>query len=185
MTEEQPGAHVIFPLEVDEEGWPPVASERLWAFDLGQGLYRIDNAPWFVRDLAVGDVVQAEAPGPDQHPVFTRLHSRSDHLTIRIICFRRGPLAGQLQPVVDRFTPLGVRAEGAQQYGMVALDIGPDVDLRAVRTELRAGAADGSWEWEEGRITDAWLAAEAPEVPDRARSGSAAEQRSEQVDLHR
>jgi hypothetical protein len=162
MVQEQPTAHVIFPLEVDEGGWPPVASERLWAFDLGQGLYRINNAPWFVRDLAVGDVVRAEPPGPDQHPVFTGLHTRSDHLTIRIICFRRGPLAGQLQPVIDRFTPLGIWAEGAGQYGMVALDIGPDVDLSAVRARLQSGVDDGSWEWEEGRINDAWLATDTP-----------------------
>jgi hypothetical protein len=85
---------VVFELEVDEDGWPPVGGERVWAFDLGDDLYRIDNVPWFVRDLAVGDVVVAVPPGPENHPVFRRIHTRSEHLTIRIICFRGGPLAG-------------------------------------------------------------------------------------------
>jgi len=33
-TAEEPTAHVIFELEV-EDGWPPVASERVWAYDVG------------------------------------------------------------------------------------------------------------------------------------------------------
>jgi hypothetical protein len=162
VDQSQPSARVVFPLEVDEDGWPPVGAERMWAFDLGDGRYRIDNVPWFVRDLAVGDVVVAVPPGPGSHPVFRRIHTRSGHLTIRLICFRGGPLAGELQPVIDRFTPLGVHAEGAAQYGMVALDIPPGSDLRAVRERLDAGAADGSWEWEEGRIDDAWVNTDAP-----------------------
>jgi hypothetical protein len=45
---------------------------------------------------------------------------------------------------------------------MVALDIPPGSDLRAIREQLDAGAADGSWEWEEGRIDDAWVDTDAP-----------------------
>lgn len=92
----------------------------------------------------------------DQHPTFSELISPSNHLTIRVICFRAGPLRGSLQEVVDRFVPLGVYAEGVAQYGMVALDVPPEADKRAVHRELVRGASDGSWEWEEGRINDEW-----------------------------
>jgi hypothetical protein len=156
MAVEQPDARVVFPLQVDADGWPPVGAERVWAFDLGEGQYRIDNVPWFVRDLAVGDVVAAAPPDAGSHPVFAHLIERSDHLTIRLICFREGPLQGDLQAVVDAFTPLGVYAEGVKQYGMVALDIPPTADLRSIHQRLVAGAADGSWEWEEGRINARW-----------------------------
>jgi hypothetical protein len=55
--------------------------------------------------------------------------------------------------VVDAFAPLGVYAEGAQQYGMVALDIPRSADLRAVVQRLGDGARDRSWTWDVGRLT--------------------------------
>jgi hypothetical protein len=160
-------AHLVFPLEPDAGGWPPVGAERVWAFALGDDRYRIDNPPWFARDLAVGDIVRARADADGQHPTFEALIRPSDHLTVRIICFRSGPLKGSLQAALDRFVPLGLYAEGAAQYGMVALDIPPEADKRAVHRELLRGAADGSWDWEEGRTNDEWEAAKAE--PDKRR----------------
>jgi hypothetical protein len=160
VNAEEPGpdAHVVFELTV-EDGWPPVASERVWAFHLGGDHYRIDNAPWFVRDLAVGDVVRAEAPDADSNPVFVELVQRSEHNTIRLICFRSGPLQGDLARALEPFTALGVYGEGVSQYGMLALDVEPTAPLPAIVSTLRRGVADGSWEYEEGRITPAWIAA--------------------------
>jgi hypothetical protein len=160
MATEKPGpeAHVVFELAV-EDGWPPVGSERVWAHHLGGDRYRIDNPPWFVHDLAVGDVVRAQAPDSDSQPVFAEVLERSGHVTIRLICFRRGPLAGDLAQALEPFTALGVYGEGAQQYGMLALDIEPTAPLPAIVSRLRQGVEDGSWEYEEGRITPAWIAA--------------------------
>ena len=156
-TEERaPGAHVVFELAV-QDGWPPVVSERVWAFHLGADRYRIDNPPWFVPDLAVGDVVRAQAPDADHHPVFVNVVERSDHVTIRLICFRKGPLEGDLTRALEPFTALGVYGEGAAQYGMLALDIAPTAPLAEIVSTLRAGVADGAWEYEEGRITQAWI----------------------------
>ena len=160
MATELPGpdAHVVFDLAV-EDGWPPVGSERLWAFRLGGDLYRIDNVPWFVRELSVGDVVRTQVPDADSQPVFSEVVERSDHVTIRLICFRRGPLGGDLARALEPFTALGVYGEGISQYGMLALDIEPTAALPAVVSVLRRGVEDGSWEYEEGRITQAWIEA--------------------------
>ncbi|MFL6061625.1 MAG: DUF4265 domain-containing protein [Marmoricola sp.] len=149
----------MFDLEVDDSGWPPVGAERVWAFHLGGDRYRIDNPPWFVRDLAVGDVVRAQAPNADSHPVFVELVERSDHVTIRLVCFRSGPLKGDLARALEPFTALGVDGEGAAQHGLIALDIQPTAPLPAVVSALRAGVEDGSWEYEEGRITQDWIEA--------------------------
>lgn len=162
MTLDTPDAHVVFPLDVDEDGWPPVGAERVWAVPLGGDHYRIDNVPWFVRDLACDDVVVAIAPEEGQHPVYVRTHEKSSHLTIRVVCFRSGPLKGDLGAVADAFTRLGVYAEGVAQYGIVALDIPPTASLRPIYERLVAGQQDGTWEWEEGRINDAWVAAQKP-----------------------
>lgn len=80
-------------------------------------------------------------------------------LTIRVIPLSEGPLAGDLQAVLDSFAPLGVSGEGAlPTYAIVALDIAPDVDKATVKARLRAGENDGSWTYEEGCVDDAWLA---------------------------
>lgn len=150
-----PDAHVVFELDV-QDGWPPVASERVWAYDRGDDTYVIDNPPWFVRDLAVGDVVRAMSPYAASQPVFQQLMRRSDHVTIRLACFRSGPPAGDLARAIEPFRRLGVYAEGAGQYGMVALDIAPTDPMAEIVDVLRAGVADGSWEFEEGRVTEAW-----------------------------
>jgi hypothetical protein len=148
-----PDARVVFELTV-EDGWPPVVSERLWAFPLGGDRFRIDNVPWFVRDLAVGDVVRARAPDERSNPLFEDLLERSDHVTVRLICcFRSGPLAGDLARALQPFTALGVYGEGVTQYGMVALDIEPTARLHEIVATLRQGVENGSWEYEEGRVT--------------------------------
>lgn len=96
VTPERPMAHVVFDLEVDEDGWPPVASERVWAFAVGDDLYEIDNAPWFVPGVAAGDVARAVPTTPESDPVFVNVDRFSDHSSVRVICFRAGPLAGDL-----------------------------------------------------------------------------------------
>jgi len=151
-------ARVIFDLATEEE-WPPVKSERVWCLQVGEDSYRVDNVPWFVPDLAVGDVVRARPPAPDTHPVFEELVNRSDHVTIRLIVFRRGPLEGDLARALEPFTALGVYGEGVSQFGMLALDIEPTAPLPAIVATLRRGVEGGSWEFEEGRITPAWIAA--------------------------
>lgn len=106
LQEGGPDARVVFELAV-EDGWRPVGSERVWAFHLGADRYRINNVPWFVRDLAVGDVVRAQAPDADSHPVFVELLERSGHATVRLICFQAGPIVGDLARALEPFTALG------------------------------------------------------------------------------
>ena len=149
---------VRFQLTVDSEGWPPVSSERLWAEPLGDDKFRIDNTPWFVRNLATEDVVRALAGSGGVLWAVERVQW-SGRLTIRVIPRRDGPLAADREAVLDAFNPYGVSAEGVEQYGMVALDVPPDSDLRAIKTLLKAGEGDGRWHFEEGCISDEWAAA--------------------------
>jgi hypothetical protein len=146
---------VRFSLVQDEDGWPPVSSEGVWAEPLGGDHYRIDNTPWFTRNLSVDDVVEAVA-GDDGLLWATRRVSHGGRLTVRVIPLRDGPLQ-DLQAVLDAFEDLDVTGEGAAPaYRIVALDISPDADLAAVKARLRRGEADGSWAYEEGGISDAW-----------------------------
>lgn len=85
--------------------------------------------------------------------------TRSDRVTVRLIVFRGGPLEGDLARALEPFTTLGVYGEGASQYGMLALGIGPEAPLDRVVVTLRRGVENGSWEFDEGRITPAWVEA--------------------------
>lgn len=147
---------VRFQLDQDEDGWPPVGSEGVWAEPLGDDQYRIRNTPWFVLNLAYEDVVAALADGDG---VLWAMGERiwSGRMTVRVIPFRAGPLGGDRQAVLDAFEPFGVTGEGTEEWGIVALDIPPDADLAAVKRELREGQADGRWDYDEGCVSEAWI----------------------------
>lgn len=155
---------VLFELEVDD-GWPPVSGERVWVKPLGSDLYVVDSAPWFVRDIAVGDTIRAVADDEESVPVFQELMERSEHVTIQLVCFRSGPLDGDVERALEVFARLGVEGEGLEQFGMLALDIKPTDPLAEVYAVLTAGVANGSWDYSEGRVTDEWLAITANDGP--------------------
>jgi Domain of unknown function (DUF4265) len=150
---------VVFELPRDGDGWPPAASEGLWAVPVAPDVVRLDNTPFFVRGAASGDLIRVGRAEDGQLRAGERLRW-SGHCTIRIIPFRDGPLGGSRQRVLDVFAPLGVTGEGIERFGIVALDVAPDADIAAVKRLLRDGERDGWWEYEEGCIGDAWLAAE-------------------------
>ena len=160
MDDERPDfVRVRFRLERDEDGWPPAESEGLWAVPLGGDAYRIDNTPFFARNVAADDVFLAEPDADGRLWARERLRW-SENCTIRVILLRNGPLAWSQQAVLDVFVPLGVSGEG---YGpgvnIVALTIPPDADLAGIKRLLRQGEADRSWVYEEGCISTEWASA--------------------------
>lgn len=149
---------ISFHLRPVTETWPPVPSERLWAMPLGDGRYRIASTPWFIAEIAVGDVVTA-APRNDEALWAIDRVEAAGHVTLRVIPRKEGPLAGDAQAVVDAFTALGVVSQGINQHGILAMDVPSGIDLAAVKAFLLAGELDGTWFYEEGCVTDAWVAA--------------------------
>jgi hypothetical protein len=149
---------VRFQLRQDDDGWPPVASEGLWAIPLGTDVVRLDNIPWFARNVASGDTFRTSTDRDGERWATDKV-AWSGHCTVRVIPFPDGALGGSRQAVLDAFAPLGVDGEGLQQYGIVALNIPATVDLGAVKRLLRQGVNDGWWDYEEGCIGQAWLTA--------------------------
>jgi hypothetical protein len=60
---------VLFDLEQDEDGYPPAAAETLWAVQVGDGLFQIDNIVQavreFVRQLGCASELTLLRQGPD------------------------------------------------------------------------------------------------------------------------
>lgn len=72
---------IIFPLERDEEGYPPFPEESLWGKKC-EGGYLIDNVPFFIYDISLDDVVSVKKKEGQLY--FHQLLYKSTNSTIRI-----------------------------------------------------------------------------------------------------
>ena len=80
-------------------------TKGLWATPLGGGTYRVANLPWFVPDVALGDVVRAVADGDGVLWAVERTESRGN-CTIRV-----APLDVDQRTVFDTFGAMGIFGE--------------------------------------------------------------------------
>ena len=136
---------VLFNLEKEEEDYPPVDYERLWARPLGEGLFEIDNIPFFVRDISVGDVVAAQQG--DGEAVFSALVRVSGNSTLRVIVFD----ATHVEEIRRRLHEFGCSTE-LNVSKMLGVDVPAQVDLHAVRTWLMEEQSSGTLEFEDACI---------------------------------
>ncbi|MFY0566156.1 DUF4265 domain-containing protein [Archangium lansingense] len=136
---------VLFKLEKEDEDYPPVDYERLWAKPLGQGLFEIDNIPFFVRGISVGDVVAAQQG--EGEVVFSALVRASGSSTLRVIVFD----ATHVEEVRSRLRELGCSTE-LNVSKMLGVDVPAQADLRAVRAWLMVKQSVGSLEFEDACI---------------------------------
>jgi len=126
--------------------------ETLWAFDLGQDQYKLDNTPWYAYGVSTGDVIEAEREDPDGFPVFKRIVAKSGYRTVRITSD-----VDFTDDFFDDIKTLGCSFEGANRR-YVAIDVPPAVELTAVTEFLTE--RNIRWEhpdptWEELHGTDA------------------------------
>jgi hypothetical protein len=135
------------------DGWPPVAAETMWCEPLGLFRYRIDNIPFFVRRIALDDVVFATGRGLPLRR-FQRLHRYAGHCTIRLIPNN----AADVATIRAELDALGCDTEFDGDHKLVAIDVPPAADARAVKRAILAGAGS-RWEYEEGSISPTWIAA--------------------------
>jgi hypothetical protein len=137
---------VLFKLEKEDEDYPPVDYERLWARRLDDGSFEIDNIPFFVRGISAGDVVAAQQENGEE-VVFSELLSASGSSTLRIIVFDESHVAD----VRRRLQELGCSTE-LNVSKMLAVDVPAQVDLQAVRSWLMEQQSSGALEFEDACI---------------------------------
>ena len=101
---------VLFPLEQDEDGYPPVSSGTLWARLTKDGHYELRNIPFHARDISWGDVVAAK-PISAGVVALEGVVQRSGHSTIRGIVFNQSDLL----PLQQALEHLGSTWEGSDQ----------------------------------------------------------------------
>ncbi|MFE7380597.1 DUF4265 domain-containing protein [Streptomyces zhihengii] len=150
---------VLFRLEVEDD-WPPVGVESLWAIDRGNETVEVANTPFFVRGVAIGDIVETHTDAEGARWAGSVVRP-SSNCTIRLIVLRDGGSAAARQSAINVFHELGAGGEGIEQFRMVSLDIPPTAELGRIKRLLQHGVAQEWWHMEEGCITDAWRTTEA------------------------
>lgn len=129
---------VLFDLEDNEV-------EALWAAPEGEG-YRLDNIPFYIRGIALGDVVRASTD-TDGALRYAELLRASEHSTVRL-WFED---ADHVQAVRRSLRTRGCASE-LELDRLVAVDIPPHVPYAEVRAFLDAQEAAGVLEYEEGCV---------------------------------
>lgn len=72
---------IYFQLEIDEDGYPPFDVESLWVSTIDKGVGIIDNIPFFVKGIAIGDRVAF-----DDDFNFVAVEVPANNTTIRVYC---------------------------------------------------------------------------------------------------
>ena len=76
---------IAFYLEQNEDGYPPISVELLNATAVSDGLFRIENAPYFTKNISYHDVVQANHSSVNDQYDFSRVVEESTFTSISII----------------------------------------------------------------------------------------------------
>jgi len=113
-----------FPLEQDESGYPPFASEGIWAEDLGDGKFKIDSIPFYVQGLSAEDVVEA-APSPEGGLAYARTIQPSANSTIRVILYDESAR----ERILNGLRDLGCDYEIAIPTTLIAVNVPKVVDV--------------------------------------------------------
>lgn len=150
----QPGAlagehvRILFRLEKGADDYPPAEVERLWARTLEDGSFEIDNIPFFVRDISVGDVVSARSQEGEWE--FSELLRASGNSTLRVIVFDPAQVAS---------TREYLQAQGCSSElhtsKLLSVDVPAQVDLWAIRDWLSRQEAAGLLEFEDACLRHA------------------------------
>lgn len=76
---------VVFHLEQNDDGFPPISIEMVNAKSFGDATFKIENAPFFTPNISYGDVVRAKPTDiPDQYE-FEEVVEQSEFTTLSII----------------------------------------------------------------------------------------------------
>lgn len=138
-----PHQKVLFRLERDEEGYPPADIEGVWAEELGDGGFVIDNIPFFASQATLGDVVEVQEIGNELFYSSTR--QCSDNSLLRVIFFDgRDPLS-----LRSELQKLGCSTEQSHLRSLIAVNVPPTVEISNVMAILSEGYSKGYWDYEE------------------------------------
>ena len=139
-------ARIIIPLEVDEDGYPPFASERIWASETADGLYSVDNIPFYARRIALGDLVAVERV--DDAIYFRNVVQPSENSTVRVVFLDKG----QKCSFENGLRAIDCDWEGDQDRGLLAINVPSAAHHRALMGLIERCGGEESVDYEESAL---------------------------------
>lgn len=127
------------------DGYPPEEWEGLWAIPVGNEHFKIDNIPFYAKNLSCGDVVHASSEGDEY--VFKRVVDPSEDSTVRVVLYDLTEEAGLRKSL----EALGCAIEGTGTAGLIAVNV-PKRSLDEVIDALEEGFAEDKLDFEEGAL---------------------------------
>jgi len=121
---------LVFALEIDD-GWPPISAEGVWCEKVDDN-YRLLNTPFFIPDLACGDIFKA-IPDPINQNIFEfDVIEESGNSVIWVM--NNNDL--DIQPFTETLHKIGCVFEGFPRYSLLSVDVPSTVDIVALEELL-------------------------------------------------
>lgn len=137
---------IVFRLEKDDDDYPPSEFESLWATEEPNGLYQIDNIPFFVCGISPGDLVRTVDDGGNLF--FDQLITPSGSSVLRVVVFD----VGRVQHLRERLGALGCETEASHIPNLISVEVPGDVNYDEVISFLDGGENRQHWEYETASI---------------------------------
>lgn len=128
-----------------EDGYPPEEWEGLWAIPLGNKTFRLDNIPFYARNISCDDIIEADFVNGEY--LFSRIIMESDNSTIRVIIYN---LEQEIE-LRNKLIGLGCSIEGSGTPGFIAVNVTKD-SVAEVINFLEAKHNNEELDFEEGAI---------------------------------
>jgi len=144
---------INFPLEIDESGYPPVSTESMWAQQREEGLFCLENIPFFAKGVSNGDIVRATEEEGELWYVETVVPS--DCSTIRMIVYDSTSAEDteeMLRELTDRFH---LSMEKCGFANLIALEVSSSTDFDLLFDYLDSGEKRELWTYEVGAYREA------------------------------
>ena len=139
---------IVFKLFQDEDGYPPVGHESVWAIPLGDGQFAINNIPFFTCDATFGDVVLANEEMGELG--FGTVIKRSGNSLLRLI-YAEGADVEQIRASLGE---LGCSTEWDDNHRLISVNVPAEVALSRVRDFLSSGLERGISDFEEAIVRE-------------------------------
>lgn len=134
-------------LDQDEDGYPPVAVEGIWVEPYAPGGYRIENVPFYARELSCDDVVSGTLDD-DGNLYFDCLITPSGNSTFRVIVHD----LNRLNSVRSNIVGYGVTTEVDRNQHLIAIDIPSTIHIEPLLNYLMSLRDEGIADFEEGAL---------------------------------